>query len=130
MNRDTDPPGLLDALTRLGASLAGALGHRIELAGIELGEARGRLVAALVVSLGAVLMLGGAVALLTAWVAVALWATLGAAVLAWLALAYALGGAALLWWLRRRLHAEPGLLADTVAELKRDAAALRGQRPL
>lgn len=130
MNRDTDPPGLFDALTRLGASLAGALGHRIELAGIELGEARGRLVAALVVSLGAVLMLGGAVALLTAWVAVALWATLGAAVLAWLALAYALGGAALLWWLRRRLHAEPGLLADTVAELKRDAAALRGQRPL
>ena len=130
MNRDTDSPGLLDALTRVGASLAGALGHRIELAGIELGEARGRLVAALVVSLGAVLMLGGAVALLTAWVAVALWATLGAAVLAWLALAYALLGAALLGWLHRRLHTEPKLLAETLAELQRDAAALRGQHPL
>ena len=130
MNRDTDSPGLLDALTRVGASLAGALGHRIELAGIELGEARGRLVAALVVSLGAVLMLGGAVALLTAWVAVALWPTLGAAVLAWLALADALGGTVLLWWLHQRLQTEPKLLAETVAELQRDAAALRGQRPL
>lgn len=130
MNRDTDSPGLLDALTRVGASLAGALGHRIELAGIELGEARGRLLAALVVSLGAVLMLGGAVALLTAWAALALWPMLGAAVLAWLALTYALSGIALLWWLRRRLHTEPKLLAETVAELQRDAAALRGQRPL
>ena len=130
MNRDTDSPGLLDALTRVGASLAGALGHRIELAGIELGEARGRLLAALVVSLGAVLMLGGAVALLTAWAALALWPMLGAAVLAWLALTYALSGIGLLWWLRRRLHTEPKLLAETVAELQRDAAALRGQRPL
>ncbi len=130
MNRDTDSPGLLDALTRVGASLAGALGHRIELAGIELGEARGRLVAALVVSLGAVLMLGGAVALLTAWAALALWPMLGAAVLAWLALTYALSGIGLLWWLRRRLQTEPKLLAETVAELQRDAAALRGQRPL
>ena len=130
MNRGVDDPGLVDALARLGASLAGALGHRIELAGIELGEARARLVATLVVSLGAVLMLGGAVALLSAWVVVALWATLGAAVLAWLALAYALGGAGLLWWLQQRLHAEPPLLGDTVAELQRDVTALRGQRPL
>jgi uncharacterized membrane protein YqjE len=75
-------------------------------------------------------MLGGAVALLTAWIAVALWPALGAAVLAWLALAYALGGAALLWWLHQRLRTEPKLLAETVAELQRDAAALRGQRPL
>ena len=127
MSRGSDDPGLLDALTRVGASLVSAIGHRLELASIELGEARGRLVATLIVSVGAVLMLGGAVAALSAWVVVALWSTIGAAALAWLALFYALGGAGLLWWLQRRLHTETPLLADTVAELQRDAAGLQSQ---
>ena len=128
MTRASDDPGLLDALTRGGGDLVGALRNRLELAGIELGEARGRLVATIIVSVGAVMLLGGAVAGLSAWLAVALWSTLGAAVLAWLALAYALAGAGLLWWLRHRLENDPPLLADTLAELQRDAAALHGQR--
>ena len=127
MSRSGNDPGLLDALTRVGANLVSALGHRLELASIELGEARSRLVATLIVSLGAVLMLGGSVALLSAWVVVALWGTIGAAALAWLALFYALAGAGLLWWLQRRLHADAPLLADTLAELRRDAAGLHAQ---
>ena len=126
MSQGADDPGLLDALTRLGGNLIGALRHRLELASIELGEAGGRLVAAVIMSVGAVLLLGGAVGMLTAWVAAALWSTLGAAVLAWLALAYALAGAGLLWWLQRRLRSAPPLLADTLAELQRDASALHG----
>jgi uncharacterized membrane protein YqjE len=126
MSRGADDPGLLDALTRVGGSLVGALRNRLELASIELGEARGRLVATIVVSLAAVMLIGGAVGMLSAWVAVALWSTLGPAVLAWLALAYALGGGGLLWWLRHRLHTDPPFLADTLAELQRDAASMHG----
>ncbi len=128
MSRSADEPGLLDALTRLGGNLVGALRNRLELASIELGEASARLVATVIVSVGAVLLLGGAVGMLTAWVAAALWSTLGAAVLAWLALAYALAGGGLLWWLQHRLRSAPPLLADTLAELQRDASALRGGR--
>lgn len=128
MSRGADDPGLLDALTRVGGNLVGALRNRLELASIELGEAGARLVATVIVSVGAMLLLGGAVGMLTAWVAVALWSTLGAAVLAWLALAYALAGAGLLWWLQYRLRSAPPLLADTLAELLRDASALHGGR--
>ena len=60
-------------------------------------------------------------------VAVALWPTLGHAVLGWLALAYFIAGAGLLWWLRERLRHSPPLLADTLAELRVDAALLRGE---
>jgi uncharacterized membrane protein YqjE len=128
MSRGADDPGLLDALTRLGGNLVGALRNRLELASIELGEASARLVATVVAGMAAVLLLGGAVGMLTAWVAAALWSTLGAAVLAWLALAYALAGAGLLWWLQHRLRSAPLLLADTLAELQRDASALHGGR--
>lgn len=128
MSRGADDPGLLDALTRLAAHLIVALRNRLELASIELGEARGRLFATIVISVAVVLLLGGAVGLLSAWVAAALWSTLGAAVLAWLALAYALGGVALLWWLRHRLDTDPPFLADTLAELQRDAASLQARR--
>jgi len=128
MSRSADDPGLLDALTRLGGNLVGAFCNRLELASIELGEASVWFIATVIVSVGAVLLLGGAVAMLTAWVAAALWSTLGAAVLAWLALAYALAGGGLLWWLQHRLRNAPRLLADTLAELQRDASALHGGR--
>ena len=128
MSRSADDPGLLDALTRLGGNLVGAFCNRLELASIELGEASAWFIATVIVSVGAVLLLGGAVAMLTAWVAAALWSTLGAAVLAWLALAFALAGGGLLWWLQHRLRNAPRLLADTLAELQRDASALHGGR--
>ena len=124
MNRDE--PGLLDALTRLSASVVGTLRSRLELASLELGDAGRRLVVAIVACVAAALLLGGAVAVLTAWVAVTLWSTLGAAVLGWIALAYALAGAGLLLWLRARWRRAPPLLADTLAELRQDAALARG----
>lgn len=122
-----DEPGLFEALTRLGGSVFGMLENRLELASIELGEASGRLVMTIVASFAAVLLFGGAVAALSAWVALALWPTLGHAVLGWLALAYGVAGAGLLWWLRARLRSSPPLLADTLAELRVDAALVRGE---
>lgn len=120
------PPHLIDALRRVGASLFATLQHRLELASIEAGEAGARLVVTLVVSVAALFLLGGAVVALSAWLALALWPTLGHAVLGWIALGYALAGVALLWWLRARIASYPPLMADTLAEIRNDAAVLRG----
>lgn len=128
MSRERDP-GLLDAVGRVGSSLFGMLRNRLELASIELSEARGRLVMVLVASIAGALLLGGAVMALTAWIAVALWPAVGHAVLGWIALAYALGGTGLLLWLRAKLRDAPPLLADTLAELQKDALMMRGDRP-
>jgi uncharacterized membrane protein YqjE len=122
-----DEPGLIDALQRVGASLFATLQHRLELASIEVGEAGGRLVFTLLASIAALGLFGGAVFALSAWIALALWPTLGPAVLGWIALAYALAGAGLLWWLLARLRAYPPLMADTLAELNNDAALMRGR---
>jgi len=122
-----DDPTLIDALRRVGASLFATLQHRLELASIEVGEAGGRLVFTLVASIAALGLFGGAVFALSAWVALALWPTLGPAVLGWIALAYALAGGGLVWWLLARLRAYPPLMADTLAELRNDTAFMRGQ---
>ncbi|MEO8059788.1 MAG: phage holin family protein [Burkholderiales bacterium] len=122
-------PGLLDALGRFGANVFGMLQNRLELASIEIGEAGARLVLTIIASFVAVLLLGGAVAALSVWLVIALWPTLGHAVLGWLALAYFIAGGGLLWWLRERLRHSPPLLADTLAELRIDAALLRGEAP-
>src|SRR5260221_2695781 len=120
-------PGLLDALVRVVGNVFGMLQNRIELASLELGEAGGRLLTTIIASLGALLLVFGALAALSAWIAVGLWATLGSAVLGWLALAYAAAAGALVLWLRARLRDAPSPLAETVAELAKDAAAIRGE---
>ena len=64
-------PGLLDALARFGGSVFGMLQNRLELASVELGEAGSRFVLTIIASFAALLLLAGAVAALSAWVAVA-----------------------------------------------------------
>lgn len=120
-------PGLLDAVSRVGSGLFGMLQNRLELASIELGEARERLVFTIVASCAAVLLLGGAVATLTAWIAALAWSNLGPAVLGWIALVYGAAGIGVLLWLRTKLRSDPPLLADTLAELRTDAAVVRGE---
>ncbi len=117
-------PGLLEAVGRVGGSLIGLLQNRLELASLELDEARENLVLTLVAALAAALLLAGAVIALSAWIAVVLWPVLGHAVLGWIALVYALAGGGLVAWLRRRLKRAPPLLGDTLAELRRDAALM------
>jgi uncharacterized membrane protein YqjE len=124
-----DDPGLLDAVARVAGSVFGMLQNRLELASIEIAEAREQLVFTIVASFAAVLLLGGAVVALSAWIAVALWPALGQSVLVWIALAYGLAGAGLLVWLRAKLRGDPPLLAETLAELRTDAALMRGDAP-
>ena len=126
MTTRRDEPSLLDSLSRLAGHLFGMAQSRLELASLELSEARSRLMLIMVASFAAVLLLWGAVAALSAWVAVALWPTLGHAVLGWIALAYALVGGAVVLWLRAKLRNDPPLLADTLAVLRSDAAFMRG----
>lgn len=119
-------PGLLEAVSRVGGSLIGLLQNRLELASLELDEARENLVLTLVAALAAGLLLAGAVIALSAWIAFALWPLFGQAVLGWIALVYALAGIGLIGWMRNRLKRAPPLLGDTLTELKRDAALMRG----
>jgi uncharacterized membrane protein YqjE len=129
MNRRDEEPGVIDALGRIAGTLLRTVQTRLELASVELGEARGRLVSTLVTALLAALLFGGSVVALSAWLAVALWDRLGPAVLGWIALGYALIGIGLLLWLRLRMTSEPQLLAHTLTELREDAALLRGGHP-
>lgn len=124
-----DEPNLIDALWRVVSSLLASLEHRLELASLEIGEAGDRLVLTLVASLAVLGALCATLFSLSAWLAFALWPTLGGAVLGWIALGYALVGAGLLAWLRTRLRAAPPLLAETLAELHNDSVALhKGDR--
>lgn len=121
-----DDPHLIEALRRLGADLFGALRHRLELASLEAGEAGGRLVLTLIAGIAALGLFGGAIVALSAWVAFALWPSLGNAVLGWIALAYVLAGIGVLWWLQARMRTYPPLMGETLAELHNDAAFMRG----
>ena len=120
-------PGLLDALVRVVGNAFGMLQNRVELASLELGEAGSRLLTTIIASLGALLLVFGALAALSAWIAVGLWDRLGLAVLGWIALAYGVAAGALVLWLRARLRDAPSPLAETVAEIAKDVAAVRGE---
>lgn len=126
MSRSADDElGLFEALRRLGSKLFDTAQNRVELASIELAEARERLVFTIVASVVIALLFGGVGLALSAWVAAALWPTLGPAVLAWIALAYGVAGVALVLWLRARLRNDPPILGSTLAELRQDVALMR-----
>lgn len=126
-------PGLGQSLRQLGGTVVSMVHSRLELASLEASDAVSRLSRLFVAGAAAVLLFGGAVVALSAWFAVAMWPILGHAVLGCLALAYAFGGMAVVWWVRVGILSQPALLAQTLAELKADAFHLRGaerdQRP-
>lgn len=125
MSRDQN--GLLESLASVGANLFSIVQNRIELAGIELAEARTRLLVMAASAFAAALLFCAAAITLTAWIAALLWPVLGSAVLGWITLVYALVGAGILLWLRGKLRTDPPILGDTRAELKADAAYMRGE---
>lgn len=126
MSRRGEAPGLIDAVAALLGTSLRALQSRLELAAFELGEARRRLIFGVVALLAVALLFCGAATALTVWVAVAFWDRLGPSVLGWIALVYALGGLALLYWMKAQLARGPGLLEDTLAELREDARMATG----
>lgn len=122
-----DERGLFEALRGLSATALGMLQSRLELASLEVEEARDRLVFTLILALAAALLIGAAVAALSVWLAFAVWDRTGPGILALLALAYVAAAVVVLLWLRARLRREPALFADTLTELRHDARVLRGE---
>ena len=118
-------PGLFESLRRLSGTALGMLHSRLSLASLELGAAGERVLVSLLMAVAAALLAGAAVFALSVWLAFVVWDRTGPAVIAMIALAYAVAAAALLWRLRSRVRTTPPLLADTLAELRRDAQLLR-----
>lgn len=117
--------GVFEALRRAAGTGLAMLQSRVELATLELGEAGQRLFAAALLAVFGVLMLIAAVVMLTVWVVMLFWDPYGPTVLAIFGLVYLLAAAGLLWAVSVRLRNQPPLLAETIDELRRDAAALR-----
>lgn len=127
MQRDDEASrdaGLFASATALARNAIGLLISRVELASVELGEARGQLLK---------LLLVGALAIVSAWFAVAgwsvlivmlAWPTMGWTIIALLALAFSV---AALWLFKRAqamLRDDKLSLPATMAELRNDRDAL------
>lgn len=127
---DDDAPrpaaSLGEAATRLGAHAVGLVGTRIELAGVELAEARERLVASLL--LAAAAFGCGLIALLVATFGVIAWFWDTQRITAIVVVAVVYVVAALVLW--NRYHAlresAPPIFGATVEALRRDVATLTG----
>ena len=119
-------PSLAEAASRLGAHAVGLVGTRVELAGVELAEARERLVASLLLlaaAFGCALM---ALMVATFGVIAWFWDTSRITAIVVVALVY-VAAAALLWRRHRALdQAAPPIFGATVDALRRDVDALRG----
>ena len=126
--RPASPPGLVEASRRLAAALVAAGRTRIELAAVELEEARLQLVRLWIraaLTLG--LLFTGSLLALGWWLLVSdpadrVWIAGG------LAVAFLLAGAAMAWDWRREARSVRPWLSSSLAELASDEAALRGAR--
>lgn len=122
------PASLLGSVRALLAHALTLLLTRGELAALELGEARERIVRWLVLSLvGAVLLLAALVTL-SLWVAALVWDGPRVLALGLLACAYVIAGLIVVGMVRREAANAPTLFAQTRAELLKDRDALAGTR--
>jgi uncharacterized membrane protein YqjE len=117
-------PGLLATLRALPAQLLVLLATRGELAALELAEGRDRLLRALAAGAVAGALLLAALMTVSLWVAAVFWDGPRGLALGLLAAAYLVAGFALVQRVRRELAAAPPLLADTLAELRKDGELL------
>lgn len=117
--------GLLEAARRLGGSALSLANTRLALAFLDLTEERDRLLRLAAWAFAAATAILLALGTATALVVVALWNDYRLHALAGAAVVYALAG----WWCVGRVRSlareAPPLLDTTLAELERDAQALR-----
>ena len=117
--------GLLDAARRLGGSALSLANTRLALASLDLTEERDRLLRLAALAIAAATLLALALAAVTAWVVIETWDEHGPLALAGAAVVYAVAGAWCALRLRALAREAPPLLDTTMAELARDAQALR-----
>lgn len=119
---------MLQSLRQFAALAATMASSRIELAGLELGEAVERSIVNALLGLAALLLFLLTLLALSALLVLVAGEAQRTTVLLVLALVYAAGGLAAVLVLRARLRQAPPLLAATVAELQQDAQTL-GRAP-
>ena len=118
--------GLLDGLRKTLTTVLTVVQSRLELASLELGVAFKHAVTIILVGVAGVLMMVFGFAVLSASVVVLLWGQLGVGGLFLLALLYVAVGVGLLIKVRNNLRVQAPVLQEFTAELRRDAAMLRG----
>ena len=118
---------IIQSLARLSATLVGILHTRLELMSVEIEEELTRFSSYLLWSLLALFCAGVAVLLLILLLLAAFWDTHRFMVIWALLGVFFSAAVGLAWWLRYSMLNKPRLLADSLAELKKDACALRGE---
>ncbi len=119
--------GLIPSLRRLANTLADIAGSRFELASIELGETLERLLTSLIVAFMAVVLIAASLVAFSALIVFAVDDAHRPVVLAGMGVVYLLVGIGLFGWLRGYLRSWPTFLSATLAELRNDSRALRGE---
>lgn len=117
------PEGLLASFQRVLRTLLALVQNRFELFAVEWQEERTRLVEALLLAAGVVIVGALSLVMVTLTIVVIFWETHRLAVMISLTVTYVAGAAFLFWNLRRRLK-DWTPFAATVDELRKDARCL------
>jgi len=117
------------AVRRIGANVLDLARTRLELAAVELQEGAHRLVGYLAWGVAAAVLALFALGLVVLFVLVLFWDTHRLAAVGGMAVLFILGTLFAVAKLRAGLAARPPMLPATLAELRKDAAALKGDHP-
>jgi len=118
---------IMAAVRRIGADVLDLARTRLELAAVELQEGAQRLLGYLAWGLAAAVLALFALALVVLFVLVLFWDTHRLAAVGGMAVLFILGTLFAVMKLRAGLAARPPMLPATLAELRKDAAALKGE---
>ncbi|MFZ6743017.1 phage holin family protein [Undibacterium sp. JH2W] len=114
-----------DSLRQVAATLSNIVHTRLELAAVELEEELARFSSGLLWSLSALFFAGIAILLAILTVVAAFWDTHRYTVLLGLITLFTSLSLGIALWLRNQFNNKPGFLSHSLAELKKDAAAMR-----
>ena len=118
-------PGLLSSAREVLAVLLDIGQTRLQLASTELEQERLYLTRALMLAALALFFFGVSSLMASLWLVVLFWDTHRLAALGFVTCAYAAATVACAWSWRHQARRKPALLVNTIAELRRDADALR-----
>lgn len=119
--------GLLDSTRTLLDTALGLLQTRVELLATEIEEGKARLLSTVVFGAAALVLLSLGLIFLAITVTVLLWDEHRLLVLTLLSAAFLISGAVALFLTIRNVRSRERLFAASLAELKKDRAALRGE---
>ena len=117
---------MISSARRLGGTLVAMLHTRLELASVELQEEAQRLLGYLVWALLSLFLLGVAIVMVALFVVALFWDSYRLEAIGGMALLFGAAAALIALKLKASIAAKPRLMADTVAELRKDANMLRG----